>query len=214
MTISILRTADAWWVHTPTGAARSTPMRPPRASCWPTGRPSTPRRRQRNRAGGQPRPALAGHRAVPRGRADDQLRLPRQGRRHGPEDNPTDVLPQGVGLDQRPLDDIVRPAHVRFLDYEVEIGLVIGREIPVGTVITDDTIADYVAGLVVTNDVSARDVQLPEDPVLRVQVLPDLHPGRAGAGAPRRRRAEPLRRAAAAAVGQRRAPPGHDGRPT
>ena len=29
-----------------------------------------------------------------------------------------------------PFNDIVRPDHVRFLDYEVEIGLVIGRELP------------------------------------------------------------------------------------
>src|SRR5262249_16937876 len=29
--------------------------------------------------------------------------------------------------------DIIKPAHVRLLDYEVEIGLVIGRDIPVGT---------------------------------------------------------------------------------
>ena len=28
-----------------------------------------------------------------------------------------------------PFDDIVKPGHVRLLDYEVEIGLVIGRDI-------------------------------------------------------------------------------------
>ena len=32
-----------------------------------------------------------------------------------------------------PVDDIVKPEHVRLLDYEVEIGLVIGRDMPVGT---------------------------------------------------------------------------------
>ena len=31
-----------------------------------------------------------------------------------------------------PFDEIVKPRHVRFLDYEVEIGLVIGREIQCG----------------------------------------------------------------------------------
>jgi 2-keto-4-pentenoate hydratase/2-oxohepta-3-ene-1,7-dioic acid hydratase in catechol pathway len=59
-----------------------------------------------------------------------------------------------------PYDDIIRPAHVKLLDYELEIGLVIGRELPVGTVITTDNWKDYVAALIVTNDVSARDVQL------------------------------------------------------
>src|SRR6202008_4298213 len=36
-----------------------------------------------------------------------------------------------------PLDDIVKPQHVKFLDYEVEIGLVIGRDIPVGADIAE-----------------------------------------------------------------------------
>ncbi|WP_328438033.1 fumarylacetoacetate hydrolase family protein [Streptomyces sp. NBC_00457] len=59
-----------------------------------------------------------------------------------------------------PTDDIRCPDHVGFLDYEVELGLVIGRRIDVGTVVTEDDLADVVAGIVVTNDVSARDIQL------------------------------------------------------
>ena len=59
-----------------------------------------------------------------------------------------------------PTDDVVAPAHVRLLDYEVELGLVMGAPLPVGTTVTAETLGDYVAGLVVTNDVSARDVQL------------------------------------------------------
>jgi 2-keto-4-pentenoate hydratase/2-oxohepta-3-ene-1,7-dioic acid hydratase in catechol pathway len=59
-----------------------------------------------------------------------------------------------------PTDDVVRPAHVRLLDYEVELGLVIGRGLSVGTVVTDADLPGYVAGLVMSNDVSARDVQL------------------------------------------------------
>ena len=41
MSISVLRTADAWWVQTPTGAARIAHRgdRPP-PNCWPTGRRS------------------------------------------------------------------------------------------------------------------------------------------------------------------------------
>ena len=61
-----------------------------------------------------------------------------------------------------PYGEISTPKHVRFLDYEVEIGLVIGRDIPVGTSVTEEDLSDFVAGLVVTNDVSARDVQLPQ----------------------------------------------------
>ena len=102
-----------------------------------------------------------------------------------------------------PADDIVKPEHVRLLDYEVEIGLVIGRDMPVGTTITADNLADYICGLVVTNDVSARDVQLTENAVLRIQVVSDVHTCRAGAGAAGRRGAQPFRRAAPAVAGQR-----------
>jgi 2-keto-4-pentenoate hydratase/2-oxohepta-3-ene-1,7-dioic acid hydratase in catechol pathway len=56
--------------------------------------------------------------------------------------------------------DIIRPDGVGFLDYEVELGLVIGADLPVGTTVTDADLARYVAALVVANDVSARQVQL------------------------------------------------------
>jgi 2-keto-4-pentenoate hydratase/2-oxohepta-3-ene-1,7-dioic acid hydratase in catechol pathway len=55
---------------------------------------------------------------------------------------------------------IVRPKHVRLLDYELELGLVIGKDVDGPTTITD--VAPYVAALVMANDVSARDVQLPQ----------------------------------------------------
>ena len=75
-----------------------------------------------------------------------------------------------------PADDIVKPAHVRFLDYEVEIGLVIGRDLPVGTDVTESDLPDYVAGLVVTNDVSARDVQLPKTQFYEAKSYPTFTP--------------------------------------
>lgn len=75
-----------------------------------------------------------------------------------------------------PFDDIVKPQHVRFLDYEVEIGLVIGRDMPVGTAVTDANLADYVAGLVVTNDVSARDIQLPQTQFYEAKSYPTFTP--------------------------------------
>ena len=56
--------------------------------------------------------------------------------------------------------DIVRPAHVQLLDYEIELGLVIGTEINEAVEVTDENLHEYVAGLVVTNDISARDVQM------------------------------------------------------
>ena len=57
---------------------------------------------------------------------------------------------------------IVSPSHVEFLDYEVELGLVFSRDVSDPIEVTEANLADYVGGFVLTNDVSARDVQLPE----------------------------------------------------
>jgi 2-keto-4-pentenoate hydratase/2-oxohepta-3-ene-1,7-dioic acid hydratase in catechol pathway len=75
-----------------------------------------------------------------------------------------------------PFDDIVKPSHVTLLDYEVEIGLVIGRAVGVGTSISDANLADLVAGLVVTNDVSARDIQLPQTQFYEAKSYPTFTP--------------------------------------
>ncbi|OBG91757.1 fumarylacetoacetase [Mycobacterium sp. E3251] len=75
-----------------------------------------------------------------------------------------------------PFDDIVKPQHVRLLDYEVEVGLVIGRAIAIGTTITDDNLGDFIAGLVVTNDVSARDIQLPQTQFYEAKSYPTFTP--------------------------------------
>jgi len=75
-----------------------------------------------------------------------------------------------------PTDDIVKPSHVRFLDYEVEVGLVIGKDLPVGTTLTRENIADHVAALVVTNDVSARDLQLPKTQFFEAKSYPTFTP--------------------------------------
>ncbi|MGG3466722.1 fumarylacetoacetate hydrolase family protein [Neobacillus pocheonensis] len=58
--------------------------------------------------------------------------------------------------------DIVRPQGVRLLDYELELGLIIGANISEPVEVTDENLHNYVAGLVIVNDVSARDVQLPQ----------------------------------------------------
>ncbi|MFJ8075732.1 fumarylacetoacetate hydrolase family protein [Streptomyces sp. NPDC096176] len=75
-----------------------------------------------------------------------------------------------------PHDTIVRPAHVKFLDYEVELGLVIGAPLPVGTVVEERDLSRYVAGLVLTNDVSARDVQLTKTQFYESKSYPTFTP--------------------------------------
>ncbi|SDN47302.1 fumarylacetoacetate hydrolase family protein [Bacillus sp. OK048] len=61
-----------------------------------------------------------------------------------------------------PYTEIIRPSHVKLLDYEIELGLVIGTEISSSVEVTDENLYQYIAGLVIMDDVSARDVQLTE----------------------------------------------------
>lgn len=61
-----------------------------------------------------------------------------------------------------PHDDVVRPAHVKLLDYEIELGVVLARDLVPGEVITDKRLHEVLAGVTIVNDVSARDVQLPQ----------------------------------------------------
>ncbi|WP_066255836.1 fumarylacetoacetate hydrolase family protein [Neobacillus drentensis] len=61
-----------------------------------------------------------------------------------------------------PYTEIIRPSHVKLLDYEIELGLVIGTEISSSVEVTEENLHQYIAGLVIMDDVSARDVQLSE----------------------------------------------------
>jgi len=58
-----------------------------------------------------------------------------------------------------PYDDILYPPETRALDYEVELALVIGRK---GKRIRPEAAYEYVAGYMVFNDISARDLQMEE----------------------------------------------------
>jgi 2,4-didehydro-3-deoxy-L-rhamnonate hydrolase len=58
--------------------------------------------------------------------------------------------------------DVVKPKHVNLLDYEVELGLVLGRDITGPVNVKPDALGDYLAGVTIVNDVSARDIQLPQ----------------------------------------------------
>ncbi len=177
MTISVLRTADAWWVHTATGAAKIA------TAATTTG-------------------ALLADRAAIEAAASDTTTMPVDSLDLlSPVTAPCRVVAQmtnyashvkDAGMEPAsipltffrkssasitgPSDAIVKPSHVRFLDYEVEIGLVIGTDIPVGSTIDESNLADYVAGLVVTNDVSARDIQLPQTQFYEAKSYPTFTP--------------------------------------
>ncbi|MEO0439213.1 MAG: fumarylacetoacetate hydrolase family protein [Pseudomonadota bacterium] len=57
---------------------------------------------------------------------------------------------------------VIIPEGIRLLDYEIELGLVLRRSIHAPVDLNEDTLHEYIAGLVVVNDYSARDVQLPQ----------------------------------------------------
>lgn len=60
------------------------------------------------------------------------------------------------------LADVVRPANVRLLDYEVELGLVMRRAVTEPVTVAPDQLHEWLAGVTIVNDISARDVQLPQ----------------------------------------------------
>ncbi|HEY4410859.1 MAG TPA: fumarylacetoacetate hydrolase family protein, partial [Acidimicrobiia bacterium] len=161
MSTSVLRTADAWWVATPAGAARI-------ATDAKTTAELLADRAAIAAAGNSPDTvpvdslALVSPVTVPCRVVAQATNYASHVRDVGmnPDQTPLTFFRKASGSIAGPSDDIVRPAHVKLLDYELEIGLVIGRDMPVGTAVTADNWKDYVAALVVTNDVSARDVQL------------------------------------------------------
>lgn len=61
-----------------------------------------------------------------------------------------------------PAGEIVKPAHVQLLDYEVELTLVLGKKTDGPVDVTAANLHEFVAGICIGNDVSARDVQIPQ----------------------------------------------------
>jgi len=177
MTISVLRTADAWWVQTPTGAVRID------TSAMTTGELLADRAAIDAAAhGGETVPVdsldLISPVTAPCRVVAQMTNFASHVKDAGmdPKAIPLTFFRKTSGSISGPFDDIVKPPHVKFLDYEVEIGLVIGRELPVGTEVTEANLADYVAGLVVTNDVSARDIQLPQTQFYEAKSYPTFTP--------------------------------------
>jgi 2-keto-4-pentenoate hydratase/2-oxohepta-3-ene-1,7-dioic acid hydratase in catechol pathway len=177
MTLSILRTADAWWVTTAAGAVKvdtdattTAGLLADRAAIDVAASGSAPVAVDSL--------ALLSPLTAPCRVVAQMTNFTSHVQDAGMDPNsiPLTFFRKASGSIAGPTDDIIKPSHVRFLDYEVEIGLVIGREIPVGTEISDANLADYVAGLVVTNDVSARDIQLPKTQFYESKSYPTFTP--------------------------------------
>jgi 2-keto-4-pentenoate hydratase/2-oxohepta-3-ene-1,7-dioic acid hydratase in catechol pathway len=177
MSISVLRTADAWWVQTPTGAAKIDTVATTTAELLAdrdaietaaTGEDSVPLGSLALLS-----PVTAPCRVVAQ-MTNFRTHVADAGL--NPDTIPLTFFRKSSGSISGPNADIIRPAHVRFLDYEVEIGIVFGKPIPVGTKVRADNLAEYVAGLVVTNDVSARDLQLPKTQFYESKSYPTFTP--------------------------------------
>ncbi len=177
MSTSVLRTADAWWVLTSNGAAKVN------TSVTTTAELLAERSAIAAAATSTDTVPLAD--LAPISPVTAPCRVIAQMTNFASHVKDTNGSPTTVPLTffrkasgsiSGPFADVVRPVHVRLLDYEIEIGLVFGREMPVGTTVTEDTLADYVAGLVVTNDISARDVQLPKTQFYEGKSYPTFTP--------------------------------------
>jgi len=177
MTISVLRTADAWWVQKADGATRvetaaltTADLLADRASVVAAlSQPVTTSVDDLDLVS----PVTAPCRVVAQ-MTNYASHVKDAGM--NPASIPLTFFRKTSGSISGPYDEVVRPPHVRLLDYEAEIGIVIGRSMPVGTTITEDTLGDFVAGLVITNDVSARDVQLPKTQFFEAKSYPTFTP--------------------------------------
>lgn len=61
-----------------------------------------------------------------------------------------------------PVGRIIKPRHVQLLDYEVELTLVLGKQTSGPVRVTAENLHEFVAGICIGNDVSARDIQIPQ----------------------------------------------------
>ena len=61
-----------------------------------------------------------------------------------------------------PYGQIKKPSQVKLLDYEIELCLVLACHTEQSQRINQGNLADYVAGICIGNDVSARDIQIPQ----------------------------------------------------
>ena len=177
MTVSILRTADAWWVQTASGAARVATDATTTAELLSD--------RAAIDAAAESTDTVPVDSLQLLSPITTPARVVAQATNYAshvkdvgrdPAKTPLTFFRKASGSVTGPFGDVVKPEHVKLLDYEVEIGLVIGRELPVGTEVTEANMADFVVGFVITNDISARDVQLPKMQFFESKSYPTFTP--------------------------------------
>ena len=183
MSCSVLRTTDAWWVLVPDGSATRVDTAAATTAALLADRAAVHAALERAATGDAAlvdvadldlvSPVTAPCRVVA------QMTNYRSHVRDAgldPEHVPLTFFRKTSGSISGPLDDVVRPAHVRLLDHEVEVGLVIGEPLEVGDDVGPADLERHVAALVVTNDVSARDLQLPKTQFYESKSYPTFTP--------------------------------------
>jgi 2-keto-4-pentenoate hydratase/2-oxohepta-3-ene-1,7-dioic acid hydratase in catechol pathway len=177
MTVCVLRTAEAWWVATPSGAAKISTAARTTAELL-ADRPAVEAATRSTDTVAVADLELLSPVTTPCRVVAQMTNFASHVRDAGmnPATIPLTFFRKSSASISGPFASVVKPAHVKFLDYEVEIGLVIGRDIPVGTSISESSLSDYVAGLVVTNDISARDIQLPQTQFYEAKSYPTFTP--------------------------------------
>ncbi|WP_167107547.1 fumarylacetoacetate hydrolase family protein [Mycobacterium sp. DL592] len=177
MTTSVLRTADAWWVATPAGAVKID------STAQSTAELLRDRAAIDTAAAGTDTVDIAGLELL--SPITTPCRVVAQMTNFASHVEDAGMDPKTIPLTffrkssasiSGPFAPVIKPAHVKFLDYEVEIGLVVGTDIPVGTSISESNLSDYIAGLVITNDISARDIQLPQTQFYEAKSYPSFTP--------------------------------------
>lgn len=177
MSLTVLRTADAWWLHTPAGAARIETAATTTAELL-AARDSIEAARGATTTVDPTSLDLVSPVTAPCRVVAQMTNYSSHIKDAGldPTTVPLTFFRKASGSISAPYGDIIRPAHVQFLDYEAEIGIVMAQQLPVGTEVTEDNWTSFVAGLVITNDVSARDVQLPKTQFYESKSYPTFTP--------------------------------------
>jgi 2-keto-4-pentenoate hydratase/2-oxohepta-3-ene-1,7-dioic acid hydratase in catechol pathway len=177
MSIAVLRTADAWWVETPAGASRIDTSATTTAELL-ADRVAVDAARSGTDVVAVETLSLVSPVTAPCRVVANMTNFVSHVKDSGmnPDTVPLTFFRKTSGSISGPTDDIVKPPHVKLLDYEIEIGLVFGKTLTVGTKIDASNVAEYVAGLVITNDVSARDVQLPKTQFYEGKSYPTFTP--------------------------------------
>ncbi|MBY4403279.1 fumarylacetoacetate hydrolase family protein [Rhodococcus fascians] len=177
MSIAVLRTADAWWVETPAGASRIDTSATTTAELL-ADRAAVDAARTGTDVVAVETLSFVSPVTAPCRVVANMTNFVSHVKDSGmnPDTVPLTFFRKTSGSISGPTDDIVKPTHVKLLDYEIEIGLVFGKTLTVGTKIDASNVAEYVAGLVITNDVSARDVQLPKTQFYEGKSYPTFTP--------------------------------------